>query len=163
MKNFELFEIGQRIGTVLPSLEKIKGAKFHYALLKNIDILQKELNLIQTKAKPTEKFAEYEKLRVALCEKHSSKNEQGEPNKRDIGNGQFEYDIDTESEAWKTDIEKLKSENKQVIDERDEQIKNYNEMLDLDAEIKFHLINLEDIPNEVNGEQMQALKYWIKD
>lgn len=162
MKNYELFEIGQHIGNVLPSLEKIKGAKFHYALLKNIDLLQKELNLIQTKAKPSDSFTEYEKARVALCEKHAGKNDKGEPNKRDIGNGQTEYAIDTESEAWKNDIDKLKAEHQTAITERDEQIKQYNDMLDLDADIKFHLLSLEDIPNEVDGEQMRALKHWIK-
>ena len=162
MKNYELFEVAQRIGNVLPSLEKIKGAKFHYALLKNIDLLQKEITLLQTKAKPSDKFTEYEKLRVSLCEEHSTKNEKGEPNKRDLGSGQFEYDIDTEAQTWKDAIEKLKTDNKDVITERDEQIKDYNAMLDVESVIEFHLLKLEDIPNDVDGEQMQALRFWIQ-
>lgn len=163
MKNYELFELGQRIGKVLPELEKIKGAKFQYALLKNCDILQTELTLIQTKAKPSENFIKYEQERVKLCEQHSAKDEKGQPKKRDVGNGQTEYDIDTESESWKTAIEQLKSKYADEIKLRDEQIKNYNDMLDVDAVVKFHLIKLEDIPNELNGEQMAAIKPFIAD
>lgn len=162
MKNYELFEIAQRISTVLPSLDKIKGAKFHYALLKNIDVLQKELDLIQTKSKPSEKFTQYEQLRVALCEQYAAKDENGVAKKRDLGNGQTEFDIDTESADWKSAIEKLKSENSGVITEREEQIKHYNDLLEVDSMVKFHLIKLEDIPDEVDGEQMQALRFWIQ-
>ncbi len=162
MKNYELFEIAQRISTVLPSLDKIKGAKFHYALLKNIDILQKELDLLQTKSKPSEKFTQYEQLRVALCEQYAAKDENGVAKKRDSGNGQTEFDIDTESAEWKSAIEKLKTDNAEVIAEREEQIKHYNDLLEVEAIITFHLMKLEDIPNEVNGEQMQALRFWIQ-
>jgi len=161
LKNYELFEIAQRIGNVFATLEKVKGAKFQYALIKNIDILQNEIKLIQSAAKPSESYSEYERLRVKLCEEFSAKDDQGQPKKREVGNGQTEYDIDTESEVWKTAIEDLKNQHKDVINERDEQIKNYNEMLDLESTIKFHLMKLEDIPNELDGEQMLAIRSFI--
>src|SRR4051812_4483300 len=101
MKNFELFEITQRLGQQLPSLEKLKGPKFHYALLKNIDILEKELKILQNASKPTEKFMEYEKQRIALCEQFAGKDENGQVKKRETVQGQFEYDIQTESQEWK--------------------------------------------------------------
>jgi len=163
MKNYELFEVTQRLGTVLPTLEKLKGPKFHYALLKNIDLLQKEIELIQTKGKPSEKFLEYEKARVALCEQFCAKDEKGENLKRDIGNGQFEYDIDTTSESWKLAIEVLKSNNKELIAERDQQVEMFNQMLDVESSLTFHLIKVEDLPSDINGEQMQALKNFIQD
>lgn len=163
MKNYELFEVAQRLGTVLPSLEKLKGPKFHYALLKNLDLLQKEIDLIQSKSKPSDKFLEYEKARVALCEAYCAKDDKGENLKREIGNGQFEYDIDTTSEEWKTAIEKLKSENAELINERDHQVEMFNQMLDVESSVKFHTIKIDDLPSEVNGEQMQALKHFIQE
>lgn len=163
MKNYELFEVAQRLGTVLPTLEKLKGPKFHYALLKNIDLLQKEIELIQSKSKPSENFLAYEKERIALCEKFCNKDEKGENIKREIGNGQYEYDIDTTSETWKTAIDELKSNNKELIAERDQQIEMFNQLLDVETSLNVFLIKIEDLPTEINGEQMQALKHFIQD
>lgn len=163
MKNYELFEITQRLGSVLPTLEKLKGAKFHYALLKNIDLLQKEIELLQTKSKPNEKFTAYEKVRVELCEAFCAKDEKGECKKRDLGGGQLEYDIDTTSEAWLTAIGDLKNNNKEIIAEREQQINEFNELLDIESVVQFHKIKIEDLPSDINGEQMASLKFFIQE
>lgn len=163
MKNFELFLLAENLGQNLAKLQTLKGAKFCYNLAKNMDILEAELKVISTTSKPSDEFTEYDKKRVALCEEFAKKDAEGKPEKRDVGSGQFEFVIDTESQEWKNAIEKLREDNKTVIETRDAQIAKYNELLDLESTVEFRLTDLNDIDNDITLELMRLLKPFLKD
>lgn len=164
MKNYDMFVLADQLAQNLERLKSLKGAKFTYGILKNIDTLEKEVKFIAETAKPTEEFNTYEKARITLCETHAKKDDKGEILKKEVpGTGQFEYDIDTTSKEWVDAIDVMKETYKEVIANRDEQLKQYNELLSADCEIVFTLIKLDDVPNEISMDLMKIIKPFIKE
>lgn len=160
-----MFMLADQLANNLERLKSLKGAKFTYGILKNIDILEKEVKFIMETSKPSEEFSTYDKARIALCELHAKKDDKGEIVKKELqpGTGQFEYVIDTESIEWKAGIIELKEKYQTVIDARDQQLKEYNELLELDSTITLFQINLNDVPNEISLDLMKILKAFIKE
>lgn len=166
MTNYELFVLAEQLGSNIEKLKALRGAKFTYGVLKNIDVIEKEVKFIADIAKPSDDFLAYDKKRVALCEEFAGKDESGQVKKKLVpggASGQFEYDIDTESDVWLAAIDGLKLENKDVIDTRDEQVKAYNDMLKIDATVAFHMIDLDEVPNDISMDLMRLIRPFIKE
>jgi len=165
MKNYDLFVLAEQLAQNIERLKALKGAKFTYGILKNIDILEREVKTIMEMSKPTEDFLAYDKERIALCEKFAEKDASGELVKKEVANspGQFEYVIDTTSAEWISAIEKLKADNSEVLKSRDEQIAQYNELLQSDFDVQLALIKLDDVPNDISLDLMKIIKPFIKE
>jgi len=163
MKNYDLFVLTEQLAQNIERLKALKGAKFTYGILKNIELLEKEVKSLVEVSKPAEAFLSYDKDRVDLCVKFCKKDENGELLKKDSGNGQAEYDIDINSEEWKDAITKLKETHSQALSDRDEQMKQYNELLDSELSIELNLISLNDVPNDISLDLMKIIKPFIKE
>ena len=165
MKNYDLFVLADQITVNLERLKNLKGAKFNFCLLKNIDLLEKECKILQETVKPSEDFLAYDKARVTLCEEYCAKDENGGLLKKENPQnpGQFEYDIDTKSQEWTNAIDKLKQDNLSILTSRDEQIVQYNELLDAQSDIEFAKVKIDDVPNDITLELMKLIKSFIKE
>lgn len=165
MKNYDLFMLADQLANNIEKLKALKGAKFTFGILKNIDILEKEIKLFSEYMKPSDAYMVYDKARVALCETHCAKDEKGELLKKEAqpGSGSFEYEIDTKSPAWLEAIEGLKTEYAETIAARDEQIAEYNKLLDAETELELHKIKLDDVPNDISLDLMRVVKVFIKE
>lgn len=162
MKNVDLFVLAESLKANLESLKKLEGAKFTYTIIKNIDLLEKEIKKISETIKPTNEYDEYEKKRTELCINFCKKDQDNNLIYKNTENGK-EYDIDTLDPKWIEAIEKLKEEYQTTIDERNKQIEQYNNLLDKDADIKFDKMNFDKIPENVSLEHMLLLKYFISE
>jgi hypothetical protein len=164
MKNYDLFVLAEQLANNIDRLKALKGAKFTYGILKNIEVLEKEVKMIMETSKPSDDFLAYDKARVALCEEFA-KDENGEIRKKEnpATPGQFEYDIDVESKEWKDAIVKMKEDYKEVLEAREEQIKQYNELLQADFDVELYKIKLDDVPNDISLELMKIIKPFIKE
>jgi len=165
MKNYDMFVLAEQLANNIGNLKALKGAKFTYGLLKNIDLLEKEVKSVMEMSKPSEEFLVYDKARIALCETHAKKDANGEIAKKEVqpNSGQFEYDIDTTSKVWIDAIEELKVTYKEAIDIRDEQLKTYNELLSAESDIVLSKIALSDIPNDITLELMKLIQPFVKE
>lgn len=163
MKNYDLFTLAEQLAQNIERLKALKGAKFTYGILKNIDIMEKEVKSLVEVSKPTEDFMAYDKARVDLCTQFCKKDENGELLKKTSQNGQSEYDIDTESQEWKDAIAALKDTHMAVLTDRDEQIRQYNELLESDMAVEFFMISLNDVPNDISLDLMKIIKPFIKE
>lgn len=108
MKNRDLFKLYENLKRV----SKIGGARFSYGVVKNQKMILAEIDTLQESFKPSEKYQEFDNLRVAICEKHAIKNEDGTPK---IENGHYVFE--NEKKALK-EIEDLQKEHKEVVDEQ---------------------------------------------
>lgn len=163
MKNYELYSLADSISKNLESLKYLKGAKFTYSIIKNIELIEKEIEVLTKMSKPSEEFENYDKDRLALCERLSQKDGEGNSLKNDLGNGNFEYILDINSKEWTEGTTLLSSKYLDAIKNREVQINNYNEILNKEVELKFYEIKLDDIPNDINLELMNIIKYFIKE
>lgn len=163
MKNSEVIQLNNKISSYIKPLKDLKGAKFSYALIKNTELLQKEVKDIAAVITPTEAYQAYDKARVALCESFAKKDEKGNVIRKNLReNGQFDYDIDVNDEAFKAAVENLKEEHKDAIKEQDEKILEYNKFLDEESTVSFHKISISDVPNDISVELMSVIEPFIQ-
>jgi len=130
-----------------------KGA---YAISKNKKLAENEVKFIQeaqSKIKPPQGMQDFESKRIELCEKFSSKDEEG---KVVTNNGKYEIPEDVREEFEKT-VAGLREEYSAAFEENEEINKQFQELLNEEIEINFHKTKLEWLPEQITGKQMEIL------
>ncbi len=151
MKRRDLYNSFQALDVV----KDLKGVKFAYALLKNKKKIEEEIKIFEEIIKPNSKFEEYEMQRIKLCELHSEKNEDGTP--VIIGD---RYKLIDEN-VFNKELEILKLDYKEFIDERMKQINEYNKMLDEDINIEIIKIKFDDIPSNISAKELEDIQFMV--
>ena len=147
MKNKDIL----RIANGLSAVADIRGVKWNYAIARNLRTLEMVVLSLQDASKPPEAFAAYEKERIDLCIKHAVKDEEGNPQ---VSN--FEYVLQDRA-SFDADLKALRDQRADVISAREQQIEEYNELLEESIDIDFFLLSPDNIPEEVTGGQLAAI------
>ena len=163
MTKEELLLLNQGLQKVL----HLSGVKFAYAINRNLDILKPEMEALEKAAKPSEDYLKFDAERIELVEKYAEKDEKGKAKQVPMATNpqQTEYVIE-EGKQKELDKEfgKLKEKHKEAIEAREKQVKEYNELLKTETtKLEFHKVNISDIPNQINGIQMNGIKDIIID
>ena len=148
LKRVEVLQLFEGLNT----LHYLKGAKFAYMCAKNKAILKDEVIAIRAAHGPSEEFREYEGKRIALCEKYADKDDNG---KSVIINGS--YSLGVNKEVFEKELVKLTKDYKESIDENTERVAEYQKFLDEEIEQHLVSIDLEDVPKEITGRQMDVI------
>lgn len=151
MTNAEASELFQALNKGV--FAGLKGAKFSYALVRTKDILKRELQILEDSFKEKETFNEFEAKRIELATKLCEKNEAGEP---DVEQNKFKFSSDNDV-TFKAELKKLQEEYKEALDERSQQIDNFNKMLAEPVSYEVHKIAFVDVPEDISQEQMEIL------
>jgi len=159
MKRFELF-------TLLDSLNKLDnltGVKFNYVIDKNRTQIEKEVEDMRKLNEPSAEFQAYDKVRLQLLQKYSEKNEKGEP-KFTQANGMVRFDIpDSNMKKFQAELDKATKEAEKAIAERDKQVFEYDKFLQEESKLVFETLTIEEIDNQINGEQYKIIKHFVAD
>lgn len=161
MKNIELLQLGENIKINLQKLKNYVGAKYSYCLARNISKINAEINHLQETIVPSNEYLEYDKARVAMCEEFAEKNEDGTMKQAPNAYGQLEYIIDTTTVEWDSAITNLKNKYQDVLEKRDQQIQAYNELLEMDSNIDFYMIDMNDVPSDIGIDAMDIVQNFI--
>ncbi len=141
----------------LKKLNNLTGVKFAYAVSRNIGLLEPIIKALQDASVPNKDYFDYEKERVILAEKHSQKDENGNP--KTIND---EYII-SDKNKFTDELEKLRKKHKKAIDDYFSKMEEYRKMLEEEAEeLNIFKIKMADIPNEITVEQMNVIKDLIE-
>jgi len=145
--------------------------KFNYAISKNIkklESMEKEFrNLVEMK----EDYLKFMDEKEEINKQFAEKDEDGEPKKKVVnehqGRGQLAYvvpgDGDPKSEYSKAMI-KLSEKRKEAIDNRSEQIKEYNAFMEDEAvNLNLHMIDLDIVPDGLSRDAMDAVYFMVKE
>jgi hypothetical protein len=156
MKYNKLFEISETIKVVMSTSKKVK---LNMYLEENRVKINEKLEIFKTVITPTELFNEYELKRKVICEKYADKNEDGTPKIKD------EVYVGLENnKSFDKHIEVLRAENKDIIEERELQIKEYDELLKEDIKFDFIKFDIDLIPDDlITGIQQSILKSLFKE
>jgi len=147
----------------LNQLGALSGAKFSYAIAKNINILKGEVEALDKALEPDEKFQEFEKQRVALLEKYAEKDDTGKPKKEGTEGGSEQYVMGDNLKRFEKEFEVLKKDHKDAVDARDVQIEEYTKLLETDIEINLHRLKMEDVPETITTRQLAGIYEIIDD
>lgn len=154
MKNEELGVLLQGINAV----GSLKGLKFAYAIAKNKKAVTSEVEILQESIKPSEGFAKYDKERMELCKELADKDDKGNPK---MANNEFV--IVANKEDFDIRVKALRERNKDVIDERDKQLKEFNELLKAESDFKPFKIDFEDVPQDITADAMSKIAELINE
>ncbi len=139
----------------LVELSGLKGVKLAYAVARNKVILQNEFEGLVASQKESQEFLDFEDERVELAKKYSKKNADSEPETK-IVNKTREYILE-DKEAFKKALAELKEKYKKTLDERDQQIKDFEALLEEESKITLHKVSMADIPQDITVDQMDVI------
>ena len=144
MRNKDLLVLNQSSSI----LGDLKGLKITYAIIKNLKKVGREIEIF--KESQPKKYKEYEVERIKLAESMCKKDEDTKPI---INNGHYSFD----------NIEEFKLELDKLIARYNDVIKEYNDFMESESSVVFHMVDFEDVPNDITLQQMSMIEDWIKE
>lgn len=153
MKNRELILLYRS----LDRLGRLSGVRFAYAVSRNISLLEPTVKSLEKVLEASPEYLKFDEARVELAKKHSTKDEKGNP--KTENNGFIISDI----KAFEKEFEKLRKDNKELIEKRDKQVKEYNELLDLEGVFTPHKLKLADVPVEITVAELHGIQPIIEE
>ena len=143
----------------LDSVSDLKGVKFAFVVLKNRKKLEAQIEedktIFEEILKPSEGFKEYEEKRISLCEASSEKDEDGKA--KTEGDRYLIVDMN----KFNKDLSKLTEEYQVSVDDRKNQIEEYNSLMEEDMFIEFQKLGINDLPDELTESQLRTLEFML--
>jgi len=150
-----------RIKGILEGMPKGPYAKFNYVVAKNLRKIKEEILDLEDGVVPDEKFSQYEKDRIAINEE-CAKKEGGSSAFISQPDGTRRYQIDeSKQELFNKKLEILRKKYKPTLDLQEKKIQGYNDLLREKVEIDFHLIQKDDVPDDLSPNDWEAIIDWI--
>lgn len=154
----------------LIAVKELAGAKFAYAVARNIAILKPIAESIEKALKIPAEYSEYEKVfetrRVELCKFHAQSDDDGEPVKESYkdpaGKTKQRYVFQDEkafNQGYKSLQAELAETYKEMFAEMSNNRQEYLAFLETECEEKPSLIKVkaDNLPEGINGSQTEAI------
>lgn len=139
----------REIQSMFISMRKVEkdkaGIRWAFALAKNKGKIQNDIDCIIAAEKVMQ---ETEQERIKYCNEHAVKNTSGEPV---MENGYFKG-VDGKAPELVAFVEKMRK-----------LLKEYNEMLNKETEIDFHMVDFKEVPEQIAPEDFANLMLMIRD
>ena len=139
----------------LETIKDLKGVKFSYSILKNKRKFEEEIKLFEEVIKPNKQYEDYEMNRIALCEIHAEKDENGKPI---ILVDKYKL---VDLNLFNEELELLKAGYQDVINERVRQINEYNFILEEEIFLDVTKINFIDLPLDITPKQLESIEFMV--
>ena len=150
-----------KLNNLLKALKNIKNTKFAYAITKNTRLIDAELEIMKEIAQSgvPEKLQEFESKRIGLIEKYAEKNEDG-TFKTINGN----YDVQGDNlVAFQTDYDTLTKEYADTLAENEANNAKVDGMLKEEIDLALIKVKVDNLPNDLSAEELDALEPIIED
>jgi NACalpha-BTF3-like transcription factor len=155
MKKRELYALKKAI----EFCGNLQGARFAYALGKNLDKINQEVKMIENaKRKPSKRLVEFSDKEIKLVKSFAKKDKEGNFIPSETG----EYIILNE-DVFNVEIAKLKEQYAEEIKEADEIKKDLETLLDEDIKIELYKINFNIIPENITTRQLSGIYQLIEE
>jgi hypothetical protein len=135
----------------LHNVSRLGGARFAYAVARNLSKLNSEVESIAAAFDAHENFIAYDKERAEVAATFAEKNPDGSPKLE----GQ-RY-IVTDEDALAKALEPVKEKHKAAIEEREKQIKDFEELLKEEVEIDIYMVNQIFLPETITADQISGI------
>lgn len=142
-----------KLWNAIEACKEHKNTKFIYSTLRTKKLLADDVEVLTALASPSKKFKEYQKERVELCVKHSTKTAGGAP---EIENGEYVFSTSGRV-VFSADLDKLKERFADWIEERGEQMDAYDTALKEEVDIDVHQVALMYVPEDLDASVLSGL------
>ncbi len=139
-----------RLHAGLVAVGPLTGVRFPYAVVKSMRALSKEVEALKAAAKRSDAFLEFEQARWQLCEEHAKRDADG-PVMVD-GNYQF-----ADPKRFQRAFKKLTMKHTDAWVAREKQMEEYEALLDEEAEVTLHQVDVDDLPDDITSAQLNAI------
>ena len=162
LKNYQIMDLAEAFMRIGKIENLVSTKKFSYALVLNDERIQSNVKAITSIAKPSESYIEFEQKRQEIISKYADTDSDGNIILNDNRWVVFKPE---NREAAVEEIKSLTKEYSDVIELRNKDIDEYNELLDADVELNIHMVSLDDVPEEVGKDifLMKLLVHMIDD
>lgn len=160
MKKADLY----RIKTGLEDFGDVKGGVFAHRVVKNLQLIMFEIEVLDKIRKPSDEYTiKVQKPIEELVRKYALKNEEG-----NIVEEQTEWGtsikVDSKNESkFIEDKEKILVNNPKLVEEYENQLKEFEKVLDEEIKLPFIYIESGDIPEHVSVKQLYKIRELLED
>lgn len=163
MKNKELYKLRDGINKI----SHLGGADFAIAVVKNLRLVEQEIEVLDTLIKPSKEYQEIylpevEKLAREFC----SKDKDGNPMVTYTNERKIYYEFTPlERLRFDNEVKNLENDAKfgKVITERERQEDKYNEALEKECTVAFNKIKKEIIPKDIKVGELNDICYILEE
>jgi hypothetical protein len=142
-----------RLNNAISAIEGRKfSVKFSYFLAKNKIQLKEDISILEQLRLPSDEFKQYDADRAKLALDHADRNSDGSPK---IDNQQFVITI--QAGEFQESVSKLKEKYNEVIEQRNEQLKDFEEILEEKTTYSGATIDYKDIPDDIEPVVIEVL------
>lgn len=146
-----------RLFNSLNGMVALKGAKFTYAVARNLATLKPEVEALAKVVEQSEEFKEFETKRIALAEKFSKKDKDNKPV---VSNANY---VIEDQATFDTEYKALREANKEILKKYEEQVKEYGELLKSDVSVNLIKVKLADVPADITAAQMNGILEMVEE
>lgn len=145
-----------KIVEVLNSLDGLYSVKMKYAIKKNKDLLKSEVDAVNEALNTNSKrFKEFEEKRMKKVEECVERLENGRF--KFLPDGKNVIIRDDKQEYFKNAMLELQKEYKDGLEERDNELKDFNNFINEEVEIEVFKISNDIIPNDISQKAYETL------
>jgi len=157
LKNYQILELVEGFMKIA-EMKFSSTKKFSYAMVLNDEAIKPYVKAMREIASPGESYIEYEEKRNEIIKGHAKVDADGNIILND--NRGVVFKSDEEGLIAIDEINALNKEYTEVLEDRNNDIKEYNELLMNDISVNIECVSLDDIPNVI-GEDIFLMKLFI--
>lgn len=142
-------------------LGTLTGAKLSYAISKNKKVMMRIARDLQSPLIPSASFQKFESKRMELVKAHAVADENGDPTQTfDTAGAPTGFEI-LDLEVFKSEVDELAAEYKEVIDLYEGAKVSYNESLELESDFEPHMVQFSELPEGITQAQMDLIMFMV--
>lgn len=153
LKNYQILDLMEAF-TKIGKTKFTSNKRFSYALILNEETLLPKVKALMEISKPSDSYEEYETKRNEIVSKYAETDSDGNIILKD--NRWVVFKPDVKDDAL-NELKELDDANSDILEERQKDINDYNDILNTDVELVIETLSLDDIPDEL-GEDIFLIK-----
>ncbi len=160
MKKVDLY----RIKAGLEDFGEVKNGAFAYKVIKNLKMINEEIELLNKLKVPSKEYAEKVQTKIQeTIRKYAEVDKSGKPIEETTPEG-MTIKVDKTREAeFIIERDKILNKEKELVDSYDKQFEAFLKVIEEDSDIKLIMFKESDIPAEVTVKQLYQVKELLVD
>lgn len=158
MKNKDIVTFREALNEV----DYIRNKAFAYAVFKNKDILDKEIETInKLKREPHPDYINFENERTLLCRVHCEKDESGNPVLQYNPDGSQAFKI-MDMAKFNEEYQDMSKKYEDVLKDMQDAKKDFDDFMEKDSDVELKKVKIDDLPDDISANFLEKIKFMLE-